>query len=228
MDEIPDETPPIEKISQHTAHLLHQIADETVKKIRVLDSRELRNILHHFVAMPFPADDLVTAAEEEIERRQKSSDENSAAAFKLKDLLKKVPADILQQLGEIEKVDSAKAVKKMKRYFARDANRNKNDEAADMTPSETLDGVPTDAAPTDVPPSLDHALEIILAAAGVRDSEVDFPTHKSDRVEYGRIQELISQYRRIDFESGARRSRFNKEGQRLMAKRMMSRLMPQQ
>jgi hypothetical protein len=60
--------------------------------------------------------------------------------------------------------------------------------------------------------TLEEILDVILAASEVRDAAVSYPQDKADRVEFGRIQELIAQYQRIDFESGARVSRFDREG----------------
>ena len=91
---------------------------------------------------------------------------------------------------------------------------------------DTTDTSESESASEESSPSLEGMIKIIASAASLREKEVNFPSEKADLVEFGRIQELIGQYRRTDFESGARLSRFNKEGQRLMAKRMMSRLLP--
>ena len=217
MTDFEADAPPIEKIPLHTANLLHQIADATVENIRTLKTSELRSILHRLVALPFPVDDLVAAAEKEIDRRQSGSDENALALAKLQDALHQIPLDVLKQLGEISNSHQCKKVKKVLRWLVREQKGKHKDEeisADDMHASD------------DTQFTLEDVVEIIFAATEVKSSQVDFPTDQSDFVEYGRIQELISQYRRIDFESGARRSRFNQEGQRLMAKRMMSRLLP--
>lgn len=209
---------PMEKIAQHTASLLHQIADAAVEKIAALESNELRSILHHFVALPFPVDDLVGAAEEEIKRRQASLDGHKFARARLTESLNRIPPGMLKKLVGSDKHHPSKAVKKMLRNLANE-KKEKREEEDDET-SDARDGS------IEKPTSLEDIIEILVAAAEMRDNEIDFPTEKTDRVEYGRIHELIGQYRRIDFESGARVSRFNQEGQRLMAKRMMSRLLP--
>jgi len=51
------------------------------------------------------------------------------------------------------------------------------------------------------------------------------PQHEA-LFELGRCSELIEQYRRIDFVSGSRRSRFDEERRRDMAKRVLSRKLP--
>ena len=215
--DVQDDEPAIGKIPQHAANLLLQIADATVERIRLMESSEIRSILRRFVALPFPVDDLVAAAEEEINRRQAALDENTQAFAQLKDAIQKIHPDTLKQLADNAKGHPSKMVKKMLRSFIREQKERRKDD--ESSPDDT-------DASENTHPSLDDILSVIFAATEVRDSQVDFPAEKSDRVEFGRIQELISQYRRIDFESGARKSRFNKEGQRLMAKRMMSRLLP--
>eukprot|EP00977_Amphora_coffeiformis_P017886 scaffold6007_cov183-Amphora_coffeaeformis.AAC.10 len=216
-DELPDDSEPTEKIAQYTASLLHQIADAAVEKIRVLESSELRSILHHFVALPFPVDDLVAVAEEEIHRRQAALDGHNTANTRLFESLKRIPPGMMKKLVGGDKDHPSKAIKKMLRNLAKDKKEKHDDDAEESDVADETHNRPT---------SLEDIIEILAAAAEVRDNEVDFPIEKTDRVEYGRIQELIDQYRRIDFASGARRSRFNQEGQRLMAKRMMSRLLP--
>lgn len=217
MTDVQGDEAAIGKIPHHTANLLHQIADATVVRIGLMESSELRSILRRFVALPFPVDDLVAAAEEEINRRQAALDENTQAFTQLKDAIQKIHPDTLKQLADSAKAHPSKMVKKMLRTFIREQKERRKDNESSSDDTD---------ASENTHPSLDDILSIIFAATEVRDSQVDFPAGESDRVEFGRIQELISQYRRIDFESGERKSRFNKEGQRLMAKRMMSRLLP--
>lgn len=212
-----DDAPPIDKLPQHTANLLHLIADAAVERIHALESIELRRILHRFVALPFPIDDLIAAAQNEINRRKACLDENTQSFVKLKDALRKIPPDTLEQLVDSSKAHPSKLVKKMLRSLTREQKEKRKDEESFSRDTDASD---------DTHPSLGEVLDTILAATEARDTKVEFPKDKCDSVEYGRIQELISQYHRIDFESGSRTSRFNKEGQRLMAKRMMSRLLP--
>ena len=217
IDDFPDDAPPLERIQQCIANLLHQIADVAVERIQNLESSELRCILNHFVALPFPVDDLVSAAEHEIDRRQEALKASSDASSSLRDALKSIPPETLQLIIENERKDPSKLVKKMIKIFSREQKDRRKD---------TTDTSESESASEESSPSLEGMIKIIASAASLREKEVNFPSEKADLVEFGRIQELIGQYRRIDFESGARLSRFNKEGQRLMAKRMMSRLLP--
>ena len=213
-----DESKAIGKIAKWTASLLHQIDQSSVEKIRFVESSELRKILHHFVSLPFPVDDLVDAAEEEVSRRLAGLDGHNTANTRFIEALKRVPPGMMKNFVGNEKGQPSKAIKKMLRNFSKEKKEN----------HETIVETPELARGTnDRPTSFEDMVEILVAAVEVRDNEVDFPINdKTDRVEYGRIRELIAQYRRIDFASGARQSRFNQEGQRLMAKRMMSRLLP--
>lgn len=209
-----------ERISEYTASLLLKTATSTAESIRSLKSSEIRSILHRFVALPYPVDQLIEVAQEEIQRRRVSLEKNALSFSALRDAISKVPSDVLKDLLATSKTssDPYKLFKKMARSLA-SADRTEN--APDHVDSHTATGeAESGSSPAD------KIIGIILAAVDVSDSEVDFPTQKSDPVEYGRIQELINQYKRIDFESGARLSRYDKEGQRLMAKRMMSRLLP--
>lgn len=220
-DELPDESY-TEQISEYTASLLSKIAGTAAGRMRSLKSCEIRSILHHFVALPYPVDDLIEVIREELQRRQAALDKHEHSSSNLDEAIQRIPSGIFNNLHENAKTassDSLKLFKKMVRSLAAAEKRGKHheEEDADAAAGESDDDSRT--AGSDL-------IGIILAAAGAHDSEVDFPTQKSDPVEFGRIQELISQYRRIDFESGARLSRFDKEGQRLMAKRMMSRLLP--
>lgn len=212
------DTGTIRTVHLHTASLLRQIADAAVEKIRVLRSSELRRILHHFVASPFPVDDLVSAAEDEIDRRKAALDESTLASASLKSAIEKIPQDMWKQIIDGSKGHPSNRVKNLLRSLIRDQNEKRHDEGS---PVDGNDGS-ADAQHR----SLEHILEIVFSATEVRDSLVDFPIDQSDRVEFGRIQELISQYHRIDFESGSRESRFNNQGRRLIVKRMMSRLLP--
>jgi hypothetical protein len=214
------ETSTPESIAKHTASLLHQIADCAELRVASMTSPEIRAILHHFVALPFPVDDFVMAAEEEIAKRQSILGGNTQAFASLREAMKKIPPEALRHILESDKTASEpfRAIRKLFRTFTGENKRTANTEHSEGEEHST-DG-------QDHSTTLEEILDVILAASEVRDAAVSFPQHKADRVEFGRIQELIAQYQRIDFESGARMSRFDREGRRLMTKRMMSRLLP--
>jgi hypothetical protein len=199
---------------RYAINILHHIANTTEAEVQSLAARDLRNILSCFVSLPFRVDNLIAAIKDEIIRRQKSTEQRELASRKLQQALLHIKPEVVKQISQIQNTEPSKAIKRLIRTFGKEKKRKEEDEE-DQEEEPFLSSI-----------SLADLIEVILTTVEVRDKEVNFPLHESDRVEYGRIQELINQYDRIDFESGARLSRFDKEAQRIMTKRMMSRLLP--
>ena len=200
----------MEQIHRYTTTLLNGIADATTQKLRYLTASDLRIIVQHFVALPFRADHLMSVVAEEIAQRLSSAETRDAAAVGMRHAMQSLTPEVVKQLVEIKKSNSAK---KLLCLFGKDKQRDGDDNDKTAEPMETK-GL------------LGDLTDVILSAVQLRDCEQDYTMQTSDRIEYGRLGGLLSQYRRIDFASGARLSRFDREGQRWMAKQMMSRLLP--
>ena len=202
--------------------VLSLIASKTHDKLKQCRVTELRRLLSVYSLLPFQADTLIQAIEKEVEVRILPSD--NFERLSLHDILQdaKVKSEIIER-ALFQQADSStlSAVKNGVMSLFRAADKGGSDE-------------------TSLPEELDLMIRESIAAT-VKASELCQEMHSRFHLsidsigqqasegayfELGRCQELIANYRLVEFSTGTRRSRYDKERRMEISKRVLSRLLP--
>ena len=231
-------------ISEMCDDLLSLLSSQATEMIKDLRTQSLRTILMLFSVLPFQADECVEAMEREVAFRRSLLE--TAAHRNVDELLQQAASAASDAKRTLFGDDHSKGSKSplaglkngLKSIFGssssaaaettEDDSKNSLDEAAES--GDETDG--DRLAILKVKEALQLIIDTASAMENVRkscqlslDQSVVAPQQEA-LFELGRCSELVEQYRRIDFASGSRRSRFDQERRRDMTKRVLSRKLP--
>lgn len=211
--------------------LLSAIATRSAEMTDIMTAAELRRVLCVYSLLPFRSDELVTKIEEEVGRRKTKLTRRFPPETTMQDrlLLGASYAQMLKDHLDGHGRSPFSALKNgLKSLFGSNADNNDEDE----TISTEQDGAAKAAELEHIEAALQSIIDLSEGAADFATaSRVSFDKVTRDieqgtLFELGRCSELIAHYRRIDFESGQRKTRFDQDLRRDMTKRVLSRLMP--
>ena len=216
-----------------SSRMLSSLASHSAERVSNLKADSIRRLLGVFSLLPFQADDLINACEEEIANREALL-QSAAATASVEDLLRQAAKNALAAnttvFGKDE--DSSSTLKALKRGLksifssAPEPAENEDDEAAQEMKrfTEEVGGLlnKVTASVTKV----DACMEQIGTASNVHTDTALQRIVEGANFELGCCRELIDNYRRIEFSTGRRKSRYNYERSRHIGKRLLSRLVP--
>jgi hypothetical protein len=210
--------------------LLNSVANHANEVVGKLRADELRRLLAVYALLPFQADYLIDTIEKEVEKRMGYLTSMSSTDV-VEDLLQEAAANSMAVnktlFGESHAGDSPlSAIKKGLRslFMSSDsAEHISDDNVANMLTAEVSSMIQEAA---DSAYKAVRRLEGIGSAALVSPDRIIQDIEEGAAFELGRCQELIKSYRRVEFSTGRRKSRYDKVRRRDISKRVLSRLLP--
>jgi hypothetical protein len=209
--------------------VLNSIGNVAKEMAPRLSANEIRRILEVYSLLPFQVDDLIDALAEEVSNRLSSVEQlegNQTLGSLLGDAQEKASIVESTLYGETDKtfLDSIKSG--FMSLFGSNNEEQKEEEVAaeskDMTEQIAAMIQASVAATSDAADRVVSEESVLLTNIdGVLNSlreEISF--------ELGQCIELIENYRRIEFSTGKRRSRYDRDRRNDIAKRVLSRLFP--
>lgn len=203
--------------------MLALIASKMPDKINHCTAQELRRLLSVYSLLPFQADRLIQEIEKEVEGRLPQSD--SIPRVTVEEILQDAKAknEIVQKVL-FHQTDSSSLSTTLKNSVM--SLFRASDKAG---PEET--NLPEDLALM-IRESIASTLKVSASLQGMRSTlnvSIDTIGQQASEgmyFELGRCQELIANYRLVEFSTGTRRSRYDKERRKEISKRVLSRLLP--
>lgn len=187
-----------------------------------LTTSELRRILTVYSLLPFQADDLINEIELEVTARLPSAEDQSLI------MLEKTLQEAKERSETLQKTlfhetgwYGLTALKNGLISFFRSSDGNESEETK---LSEDLVEM--------IQASINSTVEAATLLQEMKDSlrisidSIGQSNREKTYFELGRCQELIANYRRIEFSTGSRRSRYDKERRRDISRLVLSRLLP--
>jgi hypothetical protein len=180
--------------------------------------------------LPFQADKLIDACEKEVAKRQALL-ESAANTASVEDLLKQAAETSAEATRTVfgkseENISPIEALKRgLKSLFSKEEEEEEGGISEEMQKfTNEVGGLlnRVTAAVTQV----DQCMEQIGIASNVYTDTALQRIMEGANFELGRCCELIENYRRIEFSTGKRRSRYDYRQRRDLGKRLLSRLLP--
>lgn len=214
-------------ILEAATELLTKVSTVAMKNIRDLSATEMSDLLLVYPTLPFQADDLVATIEEETSRR-------------LEILSFKGPTESVQDLarrafdssvlatntlsGESESSSTVDTIKNgIKAIFGvHDISEEASEEDVALLAALAEN---TQRTTTLIRETLGR-MEQIRQGTGQETESLLRGIEQGTAIELGRCQELVAVYRRIDFATDYRQSRYDSARRRVISKRILSRLFP--
>jgi hypothetical protein len=207
--------------------ILVAVAVEAGRMSKDLRADAFRRLLMVYSLLPFQADDLVDTIEGEIAKRRKhlkSSSRDMSVGALLREAATNTNAVNATLFGEPAEDSRINAIKNgIKSFFRYPDSDGTEDGDEEKKISEELSEMIRNSAASTFKAA--QILEEIGSASLVTPDDVIQNLEAGAAFELGRCKELIENYRRIEFSTGTRRSRYGK-GRKDIAKRVLSRLMP--
>ena len=218
-----------EEILRSCEALLGAIADASESLIKDLRIDDIRRLLTVYSLLPFQAENFVGSAAAEIEERRRSLDIAwrhpgiDALLIGASENARNVNTTLFGEANEDSPFEVIKS--KLKTLFSGKNSDGDEDDLPedDMIISEELSGM--------IKVATESTLDLAEACASAREASQISPDaifhelKESTAFEIGRCMELIENYRRNEFSTGTRRSRFDSRRQEV-TKRILSRLIP--
>lgn len=210
-------------IHKSCCRLLTALADRASHETVKFSAKEMRRLMLIYAVIPFQADQFVDSIENEVNRRM------DALVFANRDgsiqgvtrLVSNSVREVSNSLsGKVEGDSPVAAFKNGLKALFRpsDADGDAPEEVAEMLMK--LDrAVSLSQGATD-------RLERIERGTRIDAEGIIRGKEQGASVELGRCRELIASYRRVDFTTGARTSRYEQERRNDIGKRVLSRLFP--
>ena len=202
--------------------MLSLIASKMHDKIKQCRADELRRLLSVYSLLPFQADNLIQAIEKEVEIRLVPS--GNIERHSLHDLLQdaKVKSEIIDRTVFQQTVSSTlSAVKNGVMSLFRVADKGGTVETS--LPEDLAfmirESIASTVKASESFQEMQSTFNLSIDSIGQQASEGAY-------FELGRCQELIANYRLVEFSTGTRRSRYDKERRIEISKRVLSRLLP--
>lgn len=207
--------------------LLVSVADQAKEMTAKLTAQDIRRLLAVYSLLPFQADDLINHLEEEVSKRLSYLE--GSASGSLENWLKraKYKSDsvnsILFEDTESSRFDHIKNGI-MSLFRASDVNESADEKGGENgLPEELATMIQESIALTS---KAANRAEVMRNALRVSLDSILNGLNEGSSFELGRCQELIENYRRVEFSTGTLRSRYDKERRKDIAKRVLSRLLP--
>jgi len=216
-----------------TSRMLSSLATHAATRVSNLKANSLCRLLIVYCLLPFQADDLINACEEEISKREELLASASSTAS-VEDLLRRAAENALAANATIFGKDeysssTLKALKRgLKSIFSpsiESGNKDEGEAAEEMRNfTEEVGGLLNKVSRSVT--QVDKCLEQIGTASNVHTDTALQQIMEGANFELGRCLELIDNYRRNEFSTGRRKSRYDYERGRHIGKRLLSRLVP--
>jgi len=217
--------------------LLTRLSERAIEIIQNLKAQSLLEILMALSLLPLQADDCVDAIEREVRGRVRVLE--AAPDRNIDELLQQIASDASNAKRALFGDDEPRETKSpfaglrhgLKAMFG-------SSKAPDHSGGEQVNEATAshETGDDELAVKIKDSLQSIANAATAIGNATESSKSSLDRMivssqqealfELGRCSELIEQYRRIDFASGSRRSRFDEDRRRDMAKRLLSRKLP--
>jgi hypothetical protein len=212
-------------ILDSTDRLLACVAEKAIEKVRDLSGAEMRKLLFVYLLVPFQADDLVDAMEEETNQR------TAALSFagdkeRIQGLIRDAADSALQAYNSLSARPSTvgstikNGIKAIFGVHDVDEEISEGDAARLSQVAESV--YRTSALSRDI----SERMERVERATGLDIETLMRGVEQGAAVELGRCRELIASYRRIDFATGSQGGRCDSERRKDIGKRLLSRLFP--
>ncbi len=202
--------------------LLNFISHSSRGVVKTATTSELRRLLAVYSLLPFRADDLINEIEKEIDARLSTPDSQPWITVEKRLRDAKERSESLQRKLFHETESSGLTVLKngfMSLFGSSEDNesaeKNLSDELIEMIRASINSTIEAATSLQEMKETLDVSIDSI----GQQNMEKKY-------FELGRCQELIANYRRIEFSTGSRRSRYDKERRKDISKRVLHRLLP--
>ncbi|CAB9503823.1 expressed unknown protein [Seminavis robusta] len=228
-----------ELLQETSSRMLSTVARYAAERVTNLRAGSLCRLLVVYSLLPFQADDFINACELEVARRQALLEEASSASS-VEDLLRQaaqlaVAANAtllgLKTYGE-DDADGSSPVAALKKgimsLFSSSSSSPDEDEDSkqEMASNEAIVQRFTNEVGSlfQRVTAVDTCMEQIGIASNVHTDTALQKIMEGANFELGRCHELIDNYRRIEFSTGRRKSRYDYD--RDIGKRLLSRLIP--
>lgn len=205
-----------------STRLLDSVAVECQTRSSTFHPREIRRILSVYSLLPFKSDELIDCFDKEIAIRIAASEaQHQGSIEKLLKNAKEKGIEVKQELFEEAGSRRLNALKNGIISLFRSSDEDEQDE---NSLSEELAAM--------IQHSIKSTVEAATAVEKMRDSlhlsidKIGREMSVGSCFELGRCEELIANYRRVEFSTGTLRSRYDKEWRKDLSKRVLSRLLP--
>jgi len=228
------------KICDRSLSSIAETAQSLLSKSR---PKELRRLLVVLTGLPFQADELVEAIDKDVDVRMKKMDETIALDAKgspeeivrrIASRSNKIAESIEELLGNTVETPFKLLTNAIRSLFEM-KRRTSSTTTTTQTPEEDKEKAATQMQ---LMSALKEIREITKLATNfssrnryseqvlqLNNHDIDYPHVSSAAMELGRCIELISSYHRIEFKTGARRSRYDEKRRSGIRKRVLSRLL---
>jgi hypothetical protein len=207
--------------------LLQSIASQAKDMTDRLTTGEIRRLLVVYALLPFEANDLIDHLDEEVSCRLSYLQGSSSVS--LESLLRRAQSKSMAVNATLFKDTSSSrfgsiknGIMSMFRFSDSSETTDENAEENNLT-EELACLIQESIASTSA--AAERAEKTQTATRMSLDSILQ-SLDEGSAFELGRCQELIENYRRIEFSTGTLRSRYDKERRQDIAKRVLSRLIP--
>lgn len=215
-------------LNETSSRMLSTVGRLAGGRVSNLQAASLCRLLVVYSLLPFQADDLINACDNEVAKRQKLL-ESAASTSSVEDLLRRAARTAVAAnrtvFGKSE--DSSSPMETLKKGLkSLFSSHNEEDEISEEMHKFTdqvgrlLNQVTASVT------RVDQCMEQIGTASNVHTDTALQRIMEGANFELGRCRELIDNYRRIEFSTGRRRSRYDYERRRDIGKRLLSRLVP--
>lgn len=223
-----DEVSADETLHNLCNELLEFVASTARERIKTLSTEEIRRLLSVYSLLPFQADDLINNFSEEVNDRlsqlQHLSSEESFESLLRKTKSKAVSVNTTL-FGDENSDSPFSAIKNGIRSFFQGSEGSEDAEKKDENnlTDELISLIQESTASAS---NAANRAEKLRLSSGVSLDSMLQDLKLGTGFELGRCNELIENYRRIEFSTGEQRSRYDRERTKDFAKRVLSRLLP--
>jgi uncharacterized membrane protein YgaE (UPF0421/DUF939 family) len=212
-------------ILDSTDRLLARVAETAIEKVHDLSGAEMRKLLLVYLCVPFQADDLVAAMEEETNQR------TAALRFladkeRIQDVIRDAADSALQANNRLSARPSTVGTAIKNGIKAIFGVHDVDDEISEEDAARLSHVVESIHRTSALLRDLSERMERVQRATGLDTETLMRGVEQSAAVELGRCRELIASYRRIDFATGSKGGRCDNERRKDIGKRLLSRLFP--
>jgi len=207
--------------------LLLSIANQAMNVAEKLTAGDIRRLLVVYSLLPFQADDLLHRLEEEVSNRLSDLETLPSKSFEAFMARAQSSSKALNStLFEEETSSRFGSIKKnlLSMFRSTDGGESNEENLEENNLTEELASM-INASISSTSMAAQRAHQV-YATSRVSFDSIIHGIDAGSSFELGRCEELIANYRRIEFSTGTRRSRYDKERRKDIAKRVLSRLLP--
>jgi hypothetical protein len=220
----------VEALHQISTRMLSSVAIFAAERVSNLRAGSLCRLLVVYSFLPFQADDFIKACEGEVAKRQTLLEAASLTAS-VEDLLRQAASQAVMANATVfgqsndDGSSGLDALKKGIKYIFSSRNNEEQAISEEMHIFTNEVGTLLDRVTASVT-EVEACMDRIGVASNVHTDTALQRIVEAANFELGRCYELIDHYRRIDFSTGRRRSRYDYVRARDLGKRLLSRLIP--